>query len=249
VPPLPICSAVPRPQGPLLGISIDAAPLCPDQDLSADLEQFILVMCILALILPAVQAVLMIVPTMCINSPATMDRASRFGQLVGVGFALTNFGWCLHGAINVIYGPGAINSCKEPSLSVSSSATEPPSALFMAAAAAVSHGEALRALRARGSGVYIQLPGTSEFHVVIMLCTSAVRHGADVDQPDHDAAECMPELRHLPSEAGATGVADELHCPSCRHGCVREMLTIAKPLVFPMPAVFQLLAAAGRCKA
>jgi len=93
---------------------------------SDQLEDFIFVMCLLGLILPAVQAIFVIVPLMCANSPGAMSTAASLGFFVGFVISWVMFGWSLHGAINVIYGPAGTGSCKEPSLTVRDRAATVP---------------------------------------------------------------------------------------------------------------------------
>ena len=78
-----------------------------------------MVMCILALVLPAVQVIFMVVPILCSTSPDSQGPASRFGHFLGAIFALTIFSWSLYGAINIVYAEQPINGCKDPSQTVS----------------------------------------------------------------------------------------------------------------------------------
>ena len=95
-------------------------PLCPDDEVSARLETFIIVLCSIVMAFPFVAAL----AAGCgscyaasIGAPMKAILCIPFMNMLG---SATMFAWNLYGAIAVVYGPDSLESCKEPSVTVRS---------------------------------------------------------------------------------------------------------------------------------
>jgi len=102
-------------QGPLLGISLNAAPLCPDAAVSARLEQYILVLSILSIAYPIVSLIIVMTSRIACGEKALVTVAfGLFSSLLGLAIV----GYCAYGAVAILYAGDGATACKEPSLTV-----------------------------------------------------------------------------------------------------------------------------------